>query len=287
MEASPLGEAPRLIRTPHSGTRSFPCRTLIFNRLTSHHNCGLEGRGLRGRGRGSGVAVSQGIAVVISFSSVRTAARPPHNAPFSSAMVNHRRTQEVAAAVSRHLKAPKVVIQDRVAALLRQGQAGAELPKGAPVEKPLQRFAQRKEAAREAKLKSSHKRRDVAVVDKRNAQTGVVATPDSVDAPTLRSPAEAQGLKLLRRAVRNQSHLRVLPFHERHDFEYRLRRVATSGVVQLFNAVAAAQAAGKEQLATAEENALTLDKAEANKVTATKEAFMSALRSAASSARTS
>jgi hypothetical protein len=85
------------------------------------------------------------------------------------------------------------------------------------------------------------------------------------------------GLTLLREAVRDQSHLRKLPHHARHDYEFLLRRVATSGIVRLFNALSQAKAAGQEQFERAEK-VTTVDKAEERKFVASRDAFLSALR---------
>ncbi|ORC91144.1 uncharacterized protein TM35_000061490 [Trypanosoma theileri] len=90
------------------------------------------------------------------------------------------------------------------------------------------------------------------------------------------STAAGVGLRLLHRAVRSQSHNRLLPHQNRHDYEYRLRTVATTGVVRLFNSLAQARkAAGAVE---AQEKHLTADKALEKKQVATKEAFLAALR---------
>ena len=92
-----------------------------------------------------------------------------------------------------------------------------------------------------------------------------------------RSSTEAQGLKLLHRAIKEQSHNRVLPHQERPDYEYQLRRMATLGVVRLFNSLAEAQKVGAATLEEAEKT-LTLDKAQEKKVVASRDAFLAALR---------
>jgi len=101
-------------------------------------------------------------------------------------------------------------------------------------------------------------------------------------APELPAEAEADdakdaGMSLLRKAVREQSHLKTLPHQDRHDFEFLLRRVATSGVVRLFNALSTAKAAGQQQF-TKTEKVATVDKAEEKKFVATRDAFLSSLR---------
>lgn len=59
-----------------------------------------------------------------------------------------------------------------------------------------------------------------------------------------RSSSEAVGLRLLHQALKTQGHQRLLPFQQRPDYEYRLRHVATLGVVELFRSLAAARKAG-------------------------------------------
>ena len=93
-----------------------------------------------------------------------------------------------------------------------------------------------------------------------------------------RTVEEAQGMKLLHRAVKNQSHNKPLPHQtQRHDYEYRLRKVATAGVVCLFNSLAQAQKVGDAALEEAE-HTVTMDKAQEKKLIASREAFLSALR---------
>ncbi|KAK7198061.1 Rrp15p [Novymonas esmeraldas] len=96
------------------------------------------------------------------------------------------------------------------------------------------------------------------------------------DAPVQRSTAEAVGLKILHQAVKSQSHGRLLPHQNRHDYEYRLRSVATMGVVQLFNSLAQSRKAGAAL--DAEEAKMTSDKVVEKKQVVSKEAFLAALR---------
>ncbi|RNF10496.1 hypothetical protein TraAM80_01543 [Trypanosoma rangeli] len=96
------------------------------------------------------------------------------------------------------------------------------------------------------------------------------------DVAAERTPAEAMGLKLLHRAVKDQSHKRLLPHQNRHDYEYRLRSVATAGVVRLFNSLAQARKAGV--VVETEAKHMTADKVHEKKQLATKEAFLAALR---------
>eukprot|EP00796_Vickermania_ingenoplastis_P008813 gene8813-6198_t len=74
----------------------------------------------------------------------------------------------------------------------------------------------------------------------------VVPTTRVSDPALLRTTAEAQGLRLLHQAIKNQGHKRLLPFQQRHDYEYRLRHVATLGVVHLFQSLATARKAGAQ-----------------------------------------
>ncbi|KPA80749.1 hypothetical protein ABB37_04205 [Leptomonas pyrrhocoris] len=96
------------------------------------------------------------------------------------------------------------------------------------------------------------------------------------DVAVQRTTAEAIGLKILHQAVKNQSHERLLPHQNRHDYEYRLRSVATMGVVQLFNSLAQSRKASAAL--EAEESRMTSDKVMEKKQVASKEAFLAALR---------
>ncbi|EKF27842.1 hypothetical protein MOQ_008426 [Trypanosoma cruzi marinkellei] len=96
------------------------------------------------------------------------------------------------------------------------------------------------------------------------------------DVAAERTPVEAMGLKLLHRAVKDQSHNRLLPHQNRHEYEYRLRTVATAGVVRLFNSLAQARKAGA--VVEMEEKHMTAEKVHEKKQVATKEAFLAALR---------
>ena len=127
--------------------------------------------------------------------------------------------------------------------------------------------------------KGNVRRRGALEVVGEDGTTEIVAP-----APTPADEAEQQaehhvdtGLSMLRKAVRSQSHLRKLPHQDRHDYEFLLRRVATSGVVRLFNALTQAKAIGQQQFDKAEKTT-TVDKAEERKFVATRDAFLSALR---------
>lgn len=91
-----------------------------------------------------------------------------------------------------------------------------------------------------------------------------------------RTPQEAVSLRILHRAVKDQSHNRLLPHQNRHDYEYRLRQVATMGVVQLFNSLALARKASSA--VEAESTHMTADKTNEKKQVVSKEAFLAALR---------
>ncbi|GET85741.1 hypothetical protein, conserved [Leishmania tarentolae] len=96
------------------------------------------------------------------------------------------------------------------------------------------------------------------------------------DVPLQRSTAEAVGLKILHQAVKSQSHGRLLPHQSRHDYEYRLRSVATMGVVQLFNSLAQSRKASAA--VDTEETKMTSDKVTEKKQIVSKEVFLAALR---------
>lgn len=85
------------------------------------------------------------------------------------------------------------------------------------------------------------------------------------------------GLRLMNRALMSQSYKRVLPHQDRGDYEYRLRKIATTGVVRLFNSLKMAQKAGEEELKEAEQT-VTIDKAQEKKLVASRDAFLAALR---------
>lgn len=123
----------------------------------------------------------------------------------------------------------------------------------------------------------------------------VMPTVTVADAAAARSTVEAVGLRLLHQAIKNRGHNRLLPFQQRHDYEYRLRQVGTMGVVQLFRSLAEARRAGQElgeKLATrgaggGEEGSddrergglpMTDDKARERKEMVSKEVFLAALR---------
>lgn len=119
---------------------------------------------------------------------------------------------------------------------------------------------------------------------KKNQFGGDDELDEGDDSDEEKSKQEKAGMKLLKNAVQNQNHKKILPHQERPDYEFRLRRVATSGCVRLFNALAQAQSAGVKAQTEAEKT-MTQEKAENHKIVASREAFMSALRGAASSSR--
>eukprot|EP00758_Cryptobia_borreli_P013361 Tbor_TRINITY_DN5826_c1_g1::TRINITY_DN5826_c1_g1_i1::g.6083::m.6083 len=107
--------------------------------------------------------------------------------------------------------------------------------------------------------------------DGRKVLSGTAEVTNTVS----RTTAEAQGLKLLHRAVKNQNHLKLLPHQEHGDFEFKLRRVATLGIVQLFNSIKAAQKIGEKEM---EDTTITIDKSQEKKLVASRDAFLEALR---------
>ena len=90
-----------------------------------------------------------------------------------------------------------------------------------------------------------------------------------------------EGTRLLHKAVKEQSHRRVLPQHQRHDFEYQLRQIATAGVVRVFNALneahTAARRAEAEMQADADETVVTDDRVSERQALASRNAFLNAL----------
>lgn len=100
---------------------------------------------------------------------------------------------------------------------------------------------------------------------------------DGGDEEAERTTQELQGLKLLNRAVKDQSHQRILPHQQRHDFEFRLRRITTLGVVRLFNSLAQSHSAGDKAMDDSE-RVVTIDKAQERKLVASRDAFLAALR---------
>lgn len=87
----------------------------------------------------------------------------------------------------------------------------------------------------------------------------------------------------LKRALKDQSHLRELAQHQRHDYEFKLRQIATAGVVRVFNALNEAQRASNAAATEVREDVpiLTQEKIHQKKEIASKDAFLSALRHAA------
>eukprot|EP00744_Colponema_vietnamica_P019447 GILI01027508.1.p1 GENE.GILI01027508.1~~GILI01027508.1.p1 ORF type:complete len:192 (-),score=43.44 GILI01027508.1:70-645(-) len=85
------------------------------------------------------------------------------------------------------------------------------------------------------------------------------------------------GLRLMNRALMSQSYQQLLPHQERGDYEYKLRKIATTGVVRLFNSLKISQKVGENELKEAE-HTVTIDKAQEKKLVASRDAFLAALR---------
>jgi hypothetical protein len=100
---------------------------------------------------------------------------------------------------------------------------------------------------------------------------------DGGDEAAERTTQELQGLKLLNRAVKDQSYQKILPHQQRHDYEFRLRRITTMGVVRLFNSLAQSHSAGDKAMDDSERK-VTIDKAQERKLIASRDAFLAALR---------
>jgi hypothetical protein len=125
--------------------------------------------------------------------------------------------------------------------------------------------------------KTTRKVLEVAAKDGSKGRKAEVVTKEEFTGP-MRTVEEAQGIKMLHRAVKSQSHNKRLDHQTaRHDYEYRLRKVATAGVVCLFNSLAQAQKVGAQAMEEAEQT-VTVDKAQEKKLIASREAFLSALR---------
>lgn len=106
---------------------------------------------------------------------------------------------------------------------------------------------------------------------------------DGGDEAAERTTQELQGLKLLKRAVKDQSYQKILPHQQRHDYEFRLRRITTMGVVRLFNSLAQSHSAGDKAMDDSERK-VTIDKAQERKLIASRDAFLAALRTPGSRA---
>ena len=98
------------------------------------------------------------------------------------------------------------------------------------------------DTARE-KIRNKRQRKRIEVAKKDASELQIVSEGSEseadvfIDLPELKQQ-ENKASELLRKEVRRQSYLRVLPHHSRiPDLETRLRRVATLGIVQLFNTI--------------------------------------------------
>lgn len=177
-------------------------------------------------------------------------------------------------------RTPQVITEKRI------GRAALEVvrEKSSSVDSEAKNSRSAKKAKRDEAADSS----DEEGVPTHRAQTVLterVVPTRSVDAPAAaRSATEAVGLKLLHQALKTQGHKRLLPFQQLHDYEYRLRQVATMGVVRVFQSLAAARKAGAA--VTEENNSLedenrkhwTEEKVIERKEAISKEAFLAALR---------
>ncbi|EPY35054.1 hypothetical protein STCU_01273 [Strigomonas culicis] len=163
--------------------------------------------------------------------------------------------KKIVSLVKRSRKLPEDVLQSRIAELT--GPASSErVVAAAPVTQ------QSKKTVGKAAMEIVGSKRERIV--------------PTVDVEQERTTAEAVGLKILHQAVKNQSHDRLLPHQNRHDYEYRLRSIATMGIVQLFNSLAQARKAGTD--VETHDKHLTQDKTLEKKETVSKEAFLAALR---------
>lgn len=131
--------------------------------------------------------------------------------------------------------------------------------------------------------KATHVKTKGKVLEVMGADGAKQRIVDGGDELADRTTQELQGLKLLNRAVKEQSHQRILPHQQRHDYEFRLRRIATMGVVRLFNSLAQSHSAGDKAL-DGSEKIVTIDKAQEKKLIASRDAFLAALRAPGSRA---
>lgn len=176
-------------------------------------------------------------------------------------------------------KRPQGAVESQLATLLSPNSSGGFLSK--------QRRAEKKTVQATVKKGKKH---SVTVVARDNTVREIVApeappaTTKSKEEPAdTRTPAERIGARLLRRAVRNQSYNRPLEHQQRVDYEYRLRRVATMGVVRLFNALSKSHEVGEREMKEAQQT-VTIDKAEHYSNVATKDAFLASLKQSAARA---
>lgn len=174
------------------------------------------------------------------------------------------KSKKVVSLVKRSPKLAQESLQNRIAELI-QGDGAARAPIGAAVKSA-------KGAAAPSTGKVPVGKAALEVVGKRTRERVV---PEK-DTPVQRTTAEAVGLKILHQAVKSQSHGRLLPHQNRHDYEYRLRSIATMGVVQLFNSLAQSRKASAA--VDSEETRMTSDKVTEKKQVVSKEAFLAALR---------
>ncbi|KAG5511968.1 hypothetical protein GH5_07920 [Leishmania sp. Ghana 2012 LV757] len=173
------------------------------------------------------------------------------------------KSKKVVSLVKRSPKLAQDTLQSRIAELTSGGSAARASIGGSKVSKIGISPSTVKVPVGKAALEVVGKRKRERVVPEK-------------DAPVQRSTAEAVGLKILHQAVKSQSHGRLLPHQSRHDYEYRLRSVATMGVVQLFNSLAQSRKASAAL--DGEETKMTCEKVMEKKQIVSKEVFLAALR---------
>ncbi|KAG5511374.1 hypothetical protein JKF63_07337 [Porcisia hertigi] len=183
--------------------------------------------------------------------------------PKKTKAAKRAKSKKVVSLVKRSPKLAQDTLQSRIAELISGDNAGSSRISGSKINKAASPSPPAKVQVGKAALEVVGKRKRELVVPEK-------------DAPVRRSTAEAVGLKILHQAVKSQSHGRLLPHQNRHDYEYRLRSVATMGVVQLFNSLAQSRKASAAL--DAEEPKMTSDKVLEKKQMVSKEVFLAALR---------
>ncbi|KPI86690.1 hypothetical protein ABL78_4248 [Leptomonas seymouri] len=185
--------------------------------------------------------------------------------PHKNKAAKRAKGKRVVSLVKRSRKLDSETLRNRIAELTSGEAAGARPTIGAKAAK-----ASAAGASQSGKVQVGKAAIEVVGKGKRER-----IVPEK-DIAVQRTTAEAIGLKILHRAVKSQSHGRLLPHQNRHDYEYRLRSVATMGVVQLFNSLAQSRKASAAL--EVEELRMTSDKVTEKKQVASKEAFLAALR---------
>lgn len=182
--------------------------------------------------------------------------------------------------VKRSRKMTDESLTSRIAQLTAASSAAAGSSSGAEVVKLTKKTTSSSPSVMSVKPKGRAAMEVVSSSGKKTKERVERVVP-TTPAEVTRTTAEAVGLKLLHRAIKTQSHKRLLPFQQRYDYERGLRQVATLGVVQLFQSLAAARKAGDEVMRDTGDGdhvTLTEDKRLERKETVSKEAFLAALR---------